>query len=288
MNHPYHNYVSEISRLFREGQELPLGDLPPPAKSEPAPDARKVLIFSPHPDDEVIIGGLALRLMRESGMRVINVAVTQGSNRDRQQARLEELKNCCEHIGFDLVQTAGNGLERVNLRAREEDPGAWIAAVQTIEEILLEHRPDIVFLPHDTDQNSTHIGTHYLLIDAMQRLPRALAFYTVETEFWSPMASPNLAVELTDGDLADLIAALSFHVGEVERNPYHLRLPAWMMDNVRRGGELVGSQGGGVPDFMFATLYRLRRWEQGRFRQVLERGRFLGAAEKAGVLFPSD
>jgi len=26
--------------------------------------------------------------------------------------------------------------------------------------------------------------------------------------------------------------------GEVRRNPYHARLPAWMMDNVRRGAEL--------------------------------------------------
>ncbi len=288
MKDPYQNYVAEFVRLYREGKGLPLGDLTPPGKPGPAPDARKVLIFSPHPDDEVIVGGFALRLLRESGLRVVNVAVTQGSRKDRQQARLEELKRCCDYIGFELRTTVENGLERIHLRTREEDPGAWIGAVEVIGEILSEYRPDIVFFPHDTDQNSTHIGTHYLLADAIERLPRSLSFYTVETEFWSPMASPNLAVELSQDDVADLIAALSFHVGEVERNPYHLRLPAWMMDNVRRGGELVGGQGGGVPDFMFATLYRLRRWEQGRFRNVLERGRFLAASEKAGVLFPTD
>jgi LmbE family N-acetylglucosaminyl deacetylase len=37
------------------------------------------LIFSPHPDDECIIGGLALRLLREAKWNVINVAVTLGS-----------------------------------------------------------------------------------------------------------------------------------------------------------------------------------------------------------------
>ena len=63
-----------------------------------------------------------------------------------------------------------------------------------------------------------------------------------------------------------MMAALSFHVGEVQRNPYHLLVPAWMQDNVRRGGELVGGQGGAAPDFTFATLYRLRRWDRGGLR----------------------
>ncbi len=72
-------------------------------------------------------------------------------------------------------------------------------------------------------------------------------------------------IESSVADAADLVAALSLHAGEVRRNPYHLRLPAWMVDNVRRGGELVGSQGGEPPPFTFATLYRLRQWRHGRY-----------------------
>ena len=48
-----------------------------------------------------------------------------------------------------------------------------------------------------------------------------------------------------------------------------------MQDNVRRGGELVGGQGGAAPDFTFATLYRLRRWVEGGFQKVYEGGRHL-------------
>ena len=62
------------------------------------------------------------------------------------------------------------------------------------------------------------------------------------------MATPNLMVESSPEDLADMMAALSFHVGEVQRNPYHLLVPAWMQDNVRRGGEVVGGQGGAAAD----------------------------------------
>jgi hypothetical protein len=74
----------------------------------------------------------------------------------------------------------------------------------------------------------------------------------------------------------------------VKRNPYHLSLPAWMIDNVRRGGELVGGQGGAAPDFAFATLYRLRRWRNGQFEKILEQGTVLRKNQDPAALFPAD
>ncbi len=218
-------------------------------------------------------------------MNVMNVAVTQGSNRARQSGRWEELKGCCRFVGFGLLRTAENGLEGVNPASRERDPARWQRAVATISRILAEHRPRILFFPHDRDWNSTHIGTHYLLVDALRSLGSDMKCLVVETEFWGAMDTPNLMVESRAEDVADLLAALSFHVGEVRRNPYHLRLPGWLIDNVRRGGELVGGQGGAAPDFHFATLYRLRRWEKGGFAEKLDRGRFLGATDELTETF---
>ena len=52
--------------------------------------------------------------------------------------------------------------------------------------------------------------------------------------------------------------------GEIERNPYHLRLPVFLADSVRRGGELVLGAGEAPPDFAFATLYRLVAYRAGQ------------------------
>ncbi|HVY72366.1 MAG TPA: PIG-L family deacetylase, partial [Verrucomicrobiae bacterium] len=224
---PYHQFVAETARLLAEGQKFPLGGFAPLPKPVLATDAPRVLIFSPHPDDEVLIGALPLRLLREAKMRVLNVAVTQGSNKARQSARLEELRACCDYIGFELITTREGGLENINPRGRA-DGAAWKLAADRIADILREQQPRAIIFPHVTDRNSSHIGTHYLVMDALATLPASFDTYAVESEFWGAMDTPNLMVESSPGDLGDLMAALSFHVGEVLRNPYHLRTPGWM------------------------------------------------------------
>ena len=282
---PYQTFVGQYTQLLAHGAKLPLGDQATPQHTPLPANAPKALIFSPHPDDEVIIGGLPLRLRREMEMNVINVAVTQGSNKARQTERWKELTACCHYVGFGLVATRENGLEGVNSKTRTDEPVQWAEKVQRIAAILCEHKPRAIFFPHNDDWNSSHIGTHQLVVDALATLGTEFSCHTVETEFWGAMDTPNLMVESSEKDLVDLITALSFHVGEVRRNPYHVRMPAWMIDNVRRGGELVGGQGGAAPDFAFATLYRLRRWRNGGFEQVWSKGRFLAQSENPASLF---
>ncbi len=281
---PYLRYVSELARLLQEGKRFPLGGFPIAPQPTIAPDAPRALIFSPHPDDECIIGGLALRLKREAGLRIVNVAVTQGSNKARQAERLEELNAACRYLGFDLIQTAPGGLENINVKTRSGDNAQWQKAVEVIAAILADQRPQVVFFPHDADWNSTHVGTHHLVMDALTRQASDFGCLVVETEFWGAMATPNLMVESSVTDLADMMSALSFHVGEVRRNPYHLLVPPWMQDNVRRGGELVGGQGGAAPDFVFCTLYRLRRWSDSRLQATYAGGRNLSCGVSASTL----
>ena len=63
---PYQDFVASLARLTSEGKSLPLGGIPLPHRAVPSAAAPTALIFSPHPDDECLIGGLALRLLREA------------------------------------------------------------------------------------------------------------------------------------------------------------------------------------------------------------------------------
>jgi LmbE family N-acetylglucosaminyl deacetylase len=281
---PYEQYVKTLADLSTAARQFPLGGFPDYPRPAVRADAPVALIFSPHPDDEVIIGGWALRLLRQKAWRVVNVAVTHGSNRQRQAGRWAELAACCKCIGFDLVTTVPSGLEGVNGKVRAEEPQRWREMVSSIARTLGEFRPRAIFYPHERDWNSTHIGTHFLVTDALAVQPPSFRCAAIETEFWAQMPVPNVLVESAPEDLAALVTALTWHVGEVQRNPYHLTLPAWMMDNVRRGGEWVGGQGQAAPDFHFGTLYRLRGWANGRFDDVRVPRGFVPASDDPAEL----
>jgi LmbE family N-acetylglucosaminyl deacetylase len=282
---PYQKFVSRFTDAIQEAKPFPLGGFAAAPRPSVAPDAPKALFFSPHPDDECISGGIALRLLREARMNVLNVAVTQGSKKERQAERLHELKGACNYIGFGLVTTGPNGLEGINPKTRTQDSGRWSASVKVILEILEQHRPRVIMFPHEHDWNSTHIGTYFLVMDALKQMPSDFEPFLVETEFWGQMTDPNLMVEISAPDLADMISALTFHVGEVQRNPYHLLLPAWMLDNVRRGAELVGGQGAVAPDFTFAALNKLRKWRGGKVEKIFDGGKLISHRANIGDLF---
>jgi len=284
MSHPYTAFVDAIAQALGSGKHIPCGGFASVATPS-SPEAPRVLVFAPHPDDECIIGALPLRLLRERKCRVGVVAVTQGSNLARQAPRLQELQGAVDFLGWDLITTQAGGLMKVTLDGRTKDAALWGKSVAVIAEILKRERPQIVFFPHDKDWNQSHIGTHALVVDALKTLGPDFKCTVVETEFWAANTAPNLMVEVTPDLVADLVAAISFHAGEVSRNPYHLTLPSWMSDNVRRGGELVGGQGGEVPDFRFATLYRLRAWNGAELVEKIQGGRILSAKTDLSELF---
>ena len=57
---PYDSYIQSLSNLLAGARALPLGGFPDYPRPPLAKDAPVALIFSPHPDDEVIIGGLGV------------------------------------------------------------------------------------------------------------------------------------------------------------------------------------------------------------------------------------
>jgi LmbE family N-acetylglucosaminyl deacetylase len=278
-------FVGQFQKLARQGKSLKADRISSRARPTIPAGAPNVLFFSPHPDDECINGGLALRLLREAKWNVTNVAVTLGGNRARQAARWRELQNACAALGFGLIVPGARGLENINPESRANSPALWRAATKAIAGIVAEQKPRVIFLPHENDVHPAHVGVHWLVLDALKILPRGFSCFVVQTEFWGQMASPNLLLEVSAEDLAVLIAALSFHAGEVRRNAYHARLPAWMLDNVRRGAELVGGRGAKAPDFTFATIYRLQEWRGGKLQGNFNSGKFLSCRENAAAVF---
>jgi len=246
----------QLVQKYKEALEMRLPMPKPGMFQHPVavPSAPVALLFSPHPDDEVITGALPLRLQHEAGIRVINVAVTLGSNSSRREDRRAELANACALLDWELEVLGWN---KVTPETARRDPAVWQGWVSGIAQLIQRWQPRWIFYPHAEDWHPTHRGVHKLVEAALGKIGKNLAPIRVQTEYWQPHAAPNLLVECTPDSLAMLVAALCCHQGEIARNPYHLTLPAWMADNVRRGAERVAGVGQEAPKFKFGVLYHV-------------------------------
>jgi hypothetical protein len=234
----YADFVREFEALLKRAAHLPRGGMKPAPRPAAKPGAPRVLILAPHPDDECIVGALPLRLQREAGWSVGVVPVTLGSRGDRQDARRLELAQACAYLGWDPLTTEGG----LGALLRREDPR-------------------LILFPHAQDANTTHREVNRVCADTLRALGPDFHCAVAETEYWATLPDPNLMVETSAADAADLVAALSFHEGEVARNPYHVLLPCWLADGARRGAELVGGQGAKSSGLRLASLYRLSHWD---------------------------
>ena len=87
-----------------------------------------VLICSPHPDDEGLVGGFPLRALQECNARVVNCAITLGADPKRKKGRLNELKASCAVLGFELKIPGWPtklGLEHVEPLVAKSNPRLW-------------------------------------------------------------------------------------------------------------------------------------------------------------------
>ena len=286
-------YVRSAWRAAEAGKAISIGPsrkpLVAPAISTAPAQPLKVLVCSPHPDDEALIGALPLRLRLEVGAQVTDCAITLGSNLAQRARRLRELEAACKTLGFGLVVAQQpSGFDRVNVATRNGTPAAWAEKVKTLSEILEREKPDVIFAPHTEDSNTTHVGTHYLTVDALgaylERSGRG-PIPLIETEFWHQNSQPNLMVGVSPEVEAILLMATAEHGGEVKRNPYHLRHVGRMMDNVRLGSETVGGQGGPAYAFPFAELYRVTFMKGKEWVAPKAGGRVIGPQEK--IDFPN-
>ncbi len=226
-----------------------------------------ILILSPHPDDECITGSLPLRLMHENNAHIINVAVTLGSKKDRQKARRKELESACEVLDFELDILS-------------ED---WTKKAQELKALIQKYQPHLILAPHLKDHHPTHIKTAKLLqkVLKMTKVTTLVAW----TEFWGIMEKPNCLIEVPSEIVELQMEALAKHTGEIKRNPYHLRLPAWMMDNVRRGGEIILNVGGEVPQMPFGVIYHLQVFKNAKFVNAKLPTPFLSSLADLGQIF---
>ncbi len=163
---------------------------------------KRVLVFAPHPDDEIFGCGGALADLAARGARVDVVVVTDGAAGARNEeergriasARIGESRRALEALGGGTVHPGGIPDRGAGDRLREVE--------ELLARWLLEAAPDLVFAPSPVETHPDHRAVAVALFRVAARPPsdaagRALNDATVAFFEVSQPFRPNFLVDIT-------------------------------------------------------------------------------------------
>ena len=128
---------------------------------------KKVLVFAPHPDDEIIGCGGSIAKHKKNGNDISIVYMTSGDAGSSQYSK-EEIA----HIREQEATNAEHILGVTNLHFLRKSDGYLTYdqknLIQLID-LIRQEQPDIVYIPHYNDAHKDHIITHELAVEAVKR-----------------------------------------------------------------------------------------------------------------------
>lgn len=194
---------------------------------------QKLLIVSPHPDDEVLGCGGLIKRIKDAGGKVYVLFITVGDTQEYSKQgvsngheRISEIEKVAKYLKYDNYQILFPG-NTFHLRL---DSIPQIELVSKIEESLNRIKPTIVAMPQPVDYNQDHRTTAQALISATRPSPSdfkpfqkiVLAYESVPVANWghTKVDNPNFFVELTEGELKTKLKALSMYKSQVRKGAH--------------------------------------------------------------------
>ncbi|MGA2666771.1 MAG: PIG-L family deacetylase [Patescibacteria group bacterium] len=166
----------------------------------------KVLVLSPHPDDEAFGMGGTVKKMTVAGKHVAVAFLTDGSRgipeRNAQGTIIENIKpdkklikarkdeglRSCEILGVQQSIFWGN---------RDSKLAASISAIKALEDLIRQLKPGIIFVPSFLDPHSDHRAANEILINAAVGLSSVERNFEIWSyEIWTPIFA-NRVVDIS-------------------------------------------------------------------------------------------
>ena len=149
----------------------------------------RILILSPHPDDDVLGCGRVMALHRQSGNDVKVLYISDGSMGfpDIKRPTTREKTELVREREFEVKESAKilDVSDLVFWRYRDGNLSANSSAVKLMQNLLNSYKPEIIYLPSFQDSNSDHFETCKIFIEALKKTnldPEVISY-----EVWSPL-----------------------------------------------------------------------------------------------------
>jgi N-acetylglucosamine malate deacetylase 1 len=228
---------------------------------------QRILILSPHPDDETLGCGGLMSKAKELGAEVFVQFMTVGDTEDFSASGLStsderhgEIKAVADYFSWDGWDIAFPGNE-YHLKLDQVPRVELSNAIERTSPLsIAELRPSVVIATHRTSYNQDHQVTAEVLHTAMRpsdhrvrHHPRLVLAYEEAADQWRYDAapSPNFLVELQEHHVDAKIAAMRHYSSQIHEHP-HTRSEL----TLRSLAALRGMQAGTA----FAEGFHCMRW----------------------------
>lgn len=188
---------------------------------------KHILVFAPHPDDEVIGCGGQICKHTAKGDQITVVFMTNGEAGDLEipaqdlaATRRAEAQSACKVLGVKTLLWLGLPDGAVHY---ESD------TVSKIAQIIREQTPDVIYSPHAQDAHTDHQAAYLLIKEAINRAA-SHAFPLAETrpwqtaswlcyEIWTPLTRPQFCTSI-DAHIDTKLAALREYRSQLKNVAY--------------------------------------------------------------------
>ncbi len=158
------------------------------------PSGTRVVVLSPHPDDDVISCGGTLRKHHLAGDHITSIYLTDGRKGDPDFRNEEELIHERQREAREAAAIIGIN-ELVFLANRDLELRTTHHTVGDLRMLLEDVRPDLVYLPFFMDNHPDHWEANRLFLLAARSLSWRVVCWAYEG--WTPLF-PNRIVNITD------------------------------------------------------------------------------------------
>lgn len=228
--------------------------------SEKQAREKKVVLFVPHADDEVLIaGGTILRARRElPHLKFKAYLMTDGFEQNKREQRRTEFSASCRvlgiepgFVGFELTKTR----KVKDYDSKNEREVAFLDVntemVQKIARIIINESASGIIHPHMEDWHPDHEATCRLLRGAVFQIAKEIPDVSLKLLLgyvWRQMEKPNLMIAHGTEDHETKKRAMFMHYsqltldaepGQTTYNRYDAILNANDLSNAIKGPELV-------------------------------------------------
>lgn len=171
-----------------------------------------VLVIAPHPDDDALGCGGAIRKHVNDGDTVMVAYLTSGENGVAGEnpeltalIREEEAGVCAQVLGIH---------RQIYLRFPDGGLSEAIQLPEALTQLLDVTQPDLVYAPHGGEGHPDHMTTGRLVRKiAGGRIP--VRFY----EVWTPLPSPDVLVDIT-AVVSEKRGAIRAYASQASRNAF--------------------------------------------------------------------